>query len=225
MKYMINILIIATINQACVYDFGPNIVPNIIIDLVSDHVYQRMSETEKVKCKFINDYLETQGRHFLIANPKFAKAMANFVAQATDHNCQEILNQLANILHGEGTKIKNQYKIDYNYIKLLLFKQQNSAADKAYFNYLVGRHHFKEINCAAPLNFEQICFYKKYFSRYVDQSQNKLLNMNFTDHVGQKIKDALAPSSKDDLKKIETIYKYILKKTTSWLTNFKNLVR
>jgi hypothetical protein len=214
-------LVIATACYSDQHFVLPNMIPSIIIEIVSSHVYQSMSETGKSKCAVIKDYLETQTRYFLIANPKFSKAIENFATSATDRNCQEILNQLINIFYGTSRNNVLHYPIDYNYIKSMLFSQQNSPHDKAYFNSLIAGIKIKFTNYISKQTNQLIYCNLKYHNPYSDKSQNNMLSMNLTDLVSQKIKDALTPSSKDDLKKIETIYKYIIKK----LINFKNLVK
>lgn len=225
MKNIINILIIANTSQACNNYFRPNIIPDIIIEVSANHVYQAMSELEKLKCSFINDYLDTQTSYFLSAHQNFVKAIENFSSSATNHNCQEILDQLTNIFYGKWTTSKNIYPIDYNYIKSLLFSRQNSPSDKAYFNSLITGNNLKFTNYVFQQIHQPIYYNLKYHYRYFDKSKNNLLNINITDMLSQKIKDALAPTSKDDLKKLEIIYKYIIKKTSSWLINFKNFVK
>ena len=225
MDNKIIILIIANAIQACNNYFRPNIIPDIIIELSASHVYQTMSETEKLRCSFINDYLEKQTRYFLCTHQNFVKAIEDFSECATDVNCQAILNQLANILYGKYPNKIKQNSIDYNYIKSLLFSKQNSTADKAYFNSFIEGQNHKVTNYVSQQNLRPVYCILKSHSPFINNSQNKLVNMNLTDLVSQKIKDALAPSSKDDLKKLETIYKYIIKKTSNWLINLKNIVK
>ena len=202
----------------------PNMIPNIIIELFANLVYQSMSETDKFRCAVISNYLEIQTRHFLIANPKFSKAIANFATSATDNNCQEILNQLANIFYGKRSPNLPQHQIDYNYLKSMLFSQQNSLKEKAYLNLVIMKQSPKA-NGTLPQYWQPNYFNLIHGLNYARLSQNKQEHVNLTDLLSQKIKDALTPSSKEDLKKIEIIYNYIIKKTASWLINFKNLVK
>ena len=106
----------------------------------------------------------------------------------------------------------------------MLFSQQNSLKEKAYLNLVIIKQN-PIANGTLPQYWQQNYFNLIHGSNYARLSQNKQEHINLTDLVSQKIKDALTPSSKDDLKKIEIIYNYIIKKTSSWFINFKNLVK
>jgi hypothetical protein len=224
MKKLIFFLVFVTSCYSNQHLVLPNMIPNIIIELFSNLVYQSMSQADKIRCAVISNYLEIQTRYFLIANPKFSKAIENFAISATNNNCQEILNQLANIIYSKRSPNLHQQPIDYNYLKSMLFSQQNSLKEKAYLNLVIMKQS-PIANGTLPQYWQPNYFNLIHGSNYALLSQNKQEHINLTDLVSQKIKDALTPSSKDDLKKIEIIYNYIIKKTASWLINFKNFVK
>ena len=85
MKKITFFLVIATACYSDQHFVLPNMIPSIIIELVSSHVYQSMSETDKIRCAVISNYLEIQTRYFLIAHPKFSKAIENFATSATTY--------------------------------------------------------------------------------------------------------------------------------------------
>jgi hypothetical protein len=201
-------------------DLLSQIVPNIIVELASSHVYQKMTETNKIKCALIKDFLQTQTRYYLISEPDFVKSIENFAKSASDQNCQSILQEIKKILYGEYPFLIRPFPVDYNYIKSLLFSQQNNAEAKNYLESVITGK-----NCYSYQNIRQFDCKFIYQFKYIERSKNQLSNINLKDLLSQKIKDALAPSHKDDLKKLEIIYKFIIKKTAKWLINFKNLVK
>lgn len=208
-------------------DFLPNMVPNIIVNLASMHLKQKMTAVEKLKCLIIKDYLDITTRHFLMANENFKKALQDFSVEATDDNCQKILNQLAVILHIKTGSFVKKYSIDYNYVKSLLFKSQNNEEEIAYLDHIIAEQYIKTKNLIPSYNFPVPNFSDKRQAEILKIKLNKsiLINQNNSELVAKKIKDALAPSSKDDLKNLENLWKFVLKKATNWFYNYKNLVK
>ena len=106
----------------------------------------------------------------------------------------------------------------------MLFNRHISIDDRAYLRAVINGYNSKQYaknsNLLWPLNDKT---YQPVLLS-IKPTKDILLKKTISDIISQKIKDALTPSSKEDLKNVETIYKYIVKKTANWLYNFKNLV-
>lgn len=202
----------------------PNLVPNIIVETAAAHVHQNMSQSEKIKCLLVKDYLALQTRLYLISNQELRNAIEQFTFSASDYNCQKILNLLHKMLYGRSENLPlNSSIINYNHIKFILFNAHNSLEDKAYFESAINI--LPEKSQTPNLSSTVLSTRYQPLPLQITQKKDILINETLSDIITKKIADALTPSSMDDLKQLENIYKLALKKAANWFCILKNLVK
>ena len=202
----------------------PNLVPNIIVETAAVHVHQNMSQSEKIKCLLVKDYLALQTRLYLISNQELRNAIEQFAFSASDYNCQQILNLLYKMLYGRSENPSlNSSILNYNDIKFILFNAQNSLEDKAYFKAAINT--LPENNKTQNLSLPYLSKRYQPLPLQITHKKAILINETLSDLITKKIADALTPSSMDDLKHLENIYKLALKKAANWFCILKNLVK